>query len=48
MRSYILVYNDFIDFWCLMPLSAISLRPVLVVEEARVPGENHRLWTSNW
>jgi len=23
MRSYILVYNDFIDFWCLMPLSAI-------------------------
>jgi hypothetical protein len=29
-------------FFCiLMPLSAISLRPVLVVEEAEVPGENH-------
>jgi hypothetical protein len=22
--------------------------PVLVVEEARVPGENHRPWASNW
>jgi transposase len=27
------------------PLSAISWRPVLVVEEA---GENHRPWASNW
>ena len=26
-------------------ISAISWRPVLVVEEA---GENHRPWTSNW
>jgi len=33
-----------IDFWCLI-ISAISWRPVLVVEEA---GENHRLWASNW
>jgi len=32
----------------LTPLSAISWRPVLVVEEAGVPGENHRPWTSNW
>jgi hypothetical protein len=24
------------------------LKPVLVVEEAGVPGENHRLWASNW
>jgi hypothetical protein len=32
---------SFIDVWCLMPLSAISWRPVLVVEEAGVPGENH-------
>jgi hypothetical protein len=31
-----------IDFWCLTPLSAISWRPVLVVEEAGVPEENHR------
>ena len=35
-------------FWCLTPLSTISWRPVLVVEEAGVPGENHRPWTSNW
>jgi hypothetical protein len=29
-------------------ISAISWRLVLVVEEARVPGENHRPWASNW
>jgi hypothetical protein len=29
-------------------ISAISWRPVLVVEEAGVPGENHRSWASNW
>jgi len=29
-------------------VSAISWRPVLAVEEARVPWENHRPWTSNW
>jgi hypothetical protein len=28
-------------FGVLMPLSAISWQPVLVVEEAGVPGENH-------
>jgi len=29
-------------------ISAISTwRPLLVVEEAGVPGENHRPWTSN-
>jgi hypothetical protein len=28
-------------------ISAISWRPVLVVEEAGVPGENHRQWASN-
>jgi hypothetical protein len=27
---------------------AISWQPVLVVEEAGVPRENHRLWASNW
>jgi hypothetical protein len=37
-----------IDLLCLMPLSAISWRPVLVVEEAGVPGENHQPWASNW
>ena len=29
-------------------ISAISWRPGLVVEEAGVPGENHRPWASNW
>ena len=29
-------------------ISAISWRPVLVVEEDEVPGENHRPWASNW
>jgi hypothetical protein len=29
-------------------ISAISWRPVLVVKEAGVPGENHRPWASNW
>ena len=27
-------------------ISAISWRPVLLVEEAGVPGENHRPWAS--
>jgi hypothetical protein len=43
---------DFFYFWCLTPLfsniSAILWRPVLVVEEAGVPAENHRPWASNW
>ena len=29
-------------------ISAISWRPVLVMEEIGVPGENHRPWASNW
>ena len=29
-------------------ISAISWRPVLVVKEAGVPGENHQPWVSNW
>jgi hypothetical protein len=41
-----------LDFWCFNAtfnnISAISWRSVLVVEEARVPGENHRPWASNW
>jgi hypothetical protein len=43
---------DLIDFWCfnatISNISAISWRPVLVVEEAGVLGENHRPWASNW
>jgi hypothetical protein len=31
-----------------LPISAISWRRVLVVEEDGVPGENHRPWASNW
>jgi hypothetical protein len=29
-------------------IPAISWRPVVVVEEAGVPGKNHRQWASNW
>ena len=41
-----------LDFWCFNTpfnnISAISWQPVLVVEEAGVPRENHRPWESNW
>jgi hypothetical protein len=40
-------YYDLI-FGVLTPLSAISWQPVLVVEEAGVPRDNHRPWASNW
>jgi hypothetical protein len=40
------------DFWCVKAtfsnISAISRRPVLMVEEAGVRGEDHRQWASNW
>jgi hypothetical protein len=43
---------DFFFFLCFNAtfnnISAISWRPVLVVEENGVPGENHRPWASNW
>jgi hypothetical protein len=46
--------NDYL-FVCLMVfndtfnnISVISWRPVVVVEEAGVPGENHRPCASNW
>ena len=46
--------NDYL-FVCLMVfndtfnnISVISWRPVVVVEEAGVPGENHLPWASNW
>ena len=41
------------DFCFVAPISTIfqlyhAWRPVLVVEEAEVPEENHRPWASNW
>jgi hypothetical protein len=43
---------ELIDFCCFNAtfnnISAIAWRPGLVVEEAGVPGENHRQWASNW
>jgi hypothetical protein len=48
------VTNAFIDIKELTVLpeqghiSAISWRPIYVVEEARVFGENHQPWASNW
>ena len=32
------IKDDDFDFWCLMPLSAISWRPDLMVEEGGLPG----------
>ena len=32
----------------LLSIVCISWQPVLVVEEAGVPGEDHRPWTSNF
>ena len=47
-----MVLIDRLIFWCLNAtfsnISAIAWRPVLVVEEAGVSGENHRPWVSNW
>ena len=42
------ITGQMIDLLCLMPLSAISWRLDLVVEDTGVPGENHRPWASNW
>jgi hypothetical protein len=48
-KMYVIIGLIF-DFWCfnatLSNISAISWRPVLVVEDAGVPGENHRPWAS--
>jgi len=44
--------KDLIDLLCFNAtfsnISAISWRPVLVVEEAGVLGENQPPWASNW
>jgi hypothetical protein len=46
------MYNGWFLFFVLNAtfsnISAILWRPILVVEEAGVPGENHRPWASNW
>ena len=44
---YAIFSTNIINWLCLTSLPAISWRPVLVVEEAGVPGENHRPWASN-
>ena len=50
----ILYQSIWFSFWFLVfnatfsNISAILWLPVLVVEEAEVPGENHRPWASNW
>ena len=50
-KRYI-IWFDWLIFGILTPLSAIfsaiPWRPVLVMEEAGVPEENHRPWASNW
>jgi hypothetical protein len=48
LNTWIHTCNDFFVFNATFSnISAISWRPVLVVEEAGVPGENHRPWASN-
>ena len=46
------MYCLIFDFWgfnaTFSNIGAISWQPVLVVEEAGVPEENHRPWASNW
>jgi hypothetical protein len=47
----ILSYMIDFDFWCFnATFSNISAtwRPVLVMEEAGVPGEKHRPWENSW
>jgi hypothetical protein len=56
--GYIYIYILYSDFFfgggegcfnaTFSNISAISWRPVLVVEEARVPRQNHQPWASNW
>jgi hypothetical protein len=48
LQPYEMIDLIWFDLLCLTLLSAISWRPVLVVEEAGVLGENHRPWASNW
>jgi hypothetical protein len=55
LNKLICIDVKLIDFLCFNAtfsnISAISWRPILVVEpleEAGVPGENHRPWASNW
>jgi hypothetical protein len=52
MSGVMIIFIDWLILLCLMPLSAIfqlyHADQILVVEEARVPGENHRPWASNW
>jgi hypothetical protein len=53
-RSVIMNLRDYDLIWFIVfnatfsNIPAISWRPVLVVEEAGVPRENHRSWASNW
>jgi hypothetical protein len=54
MGQTLVLINYIICIWILVfnttfsNISAISWRPILVVEEAGVPRENHRPWASNW
>jgi len=46
------IFISFFVIWCFnvtfSNISAISWRSVVMVEEAGVPGENHRPWANNW
>jgi hypothetical protein len=52
IQHHIIYNKDFIEFWCLTPLSAIFQlyhgEQLKCSQEAGVPGENHQPWASNW
>jgi hypothetical protein len=48
LKKLLVIKQRYIVLVTFSNISAISWRPVLVVEEAGVPGENHRPWANNW
>jgi hypothetical protein len=48
MIKYIFIYLFIVFNATFSNISAILWRPILVVEEAGVSGENHPPWANNW
>jgi hypothetical protein len=43
-----MILVTYVDDWLSNMAARGFFEDILVVEEAGVPGENHRPWTSNW
>ena len=43
-----IVFGSHVEYDKYLFCPECECEPVLVVEEAGVPGENHRPWASNW